>query len=152
MAGAFSSLASYDVEANKAHVLAFFYLGIPIVGIFFYLFLFKLPTFRSRVGTVSGSIYTLGFSLILVVIGTGYVVLLNAWGRGQRGIQVHGKVVELAVSAGRHEGYYVTVVAESGRKTELEIHRKEYVQRAEGQIYSQSWKVGALGLLYKLKG
>jgi hypothetical protein len=70
-------------------------------------------------------------------------------GPGQRESLVQGKVVDHFITRGRSTSYVVTVACDNGKRVKLEITATEYSQLEIGQKYSQYWKIGSLGLLYR---
>ena len=148
--GSLVPLLAYDTESNAPFVWAFKYLSVVITGLCFYAFIFKMPSYQLRVGAIRGSLFTLMVSALLVLMSGGYVILANALGPSQREILIQGRISSLSVSSGRRsKSYQVSIAEANGRHITFEITRTEYDQLAIGQPYSQYWKVGSLGILYK---
>jgi len=140
----------YKTEFHEPFNVAFSLLGPPILLCSFFVYLYKMPAFRAKVGMLKGSLSTLLYASVMLFMSTGLVTLANALGPGQHKSVLDGQVVDLSVSHVRSSTHYlVTVRTASGKDTQFEVSGEEYAQLSLGQHYSQTWTVGSLGILYK---
>jgi len=139
----------YDIDATAPMVLAAKYLGVPITAICFYAFLFKIPSPKSLGGWIIGCVLTLVFSVLLIVVSSGYLVFANALGPWQSETLVEGRVVRLRVAGTKVRRYELSIVDAAERRTTLDIGWAEYHRLSVGETYSKRWKIGSLGILYK---
>ncbi len=150
MLTAVAPLYMYKSEFNTPFKFAFTFLTIPICALSFYVYLFQMPQYRSKTSVTKGSFMTLLFAAIAVLMSGGYVLLANACGPGQSETFVRGKIVDMSITRGRHStSHLVTIDDTNGNNIKIEVTRQEYEQLAVGQRYSQTWRVGWLGLLYQ---
>jgi hypothetical protein len=138
----------YDMDAIAPMMLAAKFLGIPIAAFLLYLSLFKGPP-DSAGNRIVLCFLALLATLFLVVVSSGYIVLANAWGPWQRETLVQGRIVSLRDTGYKVRRHEVAIVDASGRRIYLDVDWAEYHQLSVGDTYSQRWKIGTLGILYK---
>lgn len=143
-------LFAYECEANAPFFFALKYLFLPALAMGLYMFWFKTPSFRARMGDVKGTLWTALLAVLMTLSATGYVLLVNAIGPGQSNVMIQGVVYDLHVSHGRRvTSWYATIRTREGRAIRFELSRAHYERLQAGQPYAETWKVGTLGLLYR---
>lgn len=139
----------YETELDASFILAIKYLSAPIVILSGYIYLFKMPSYRSETSRVVGIFVTLTLAALLTLMSGSYLLIINAFGPSQSELTVQGNVTKKETSGRNSTRYKVTVTEMSGRQITLDISLREYDQLVMGQTYSQTWKRGSLGLLYR---
>jgi hypothetical protein len=142
----------YEIEVDAPFIFAFNNLSVPILALAFYIYLAMMPEWRQKAGKVKGIGFTLMFAGLFIIMSGGYVILFNALVGTQQEQKIEGKVVKLDTSSSSESktSYHVSVKnGITGRVIELTIPESTYSHLEVGHLYSQMWKVGSLGLLYK---
>ncbi|MBC3807810.1 hypothetical protein H8K52_10690 [Undibacterium seohonense] len=139
----------YEGELDASFILALKYLSAPIFILSVYIYLFKMPSYRSETSRIMGIFVTLAVAALLTVMSGSYLLIINAFGPSQSELAVQGNVTKKEISGRNSTRYKVTLTDINGRQITLDVSFKEYDQLVVGQMYSQRLKVGSLGLLYR---
>jgi hypothetical protein len=149
----------FSIESNIHLVFTFTYLSLPITLICFYLYFYKLPTFRKKMGKLKGIISIIFISFILSLMSANYIYLVNAYIGNQKEFLIEGEVVKLdsgtlrlgAFSALLYFSKYHVYVKDlkSNKVRKLEVSKEHFMSLNKNQLYSETWKKGSLDLVYK---
>jgi|GEM_PF-1500833 len=143
-------LYQYHVDTNAAYSLVFRYLAAPIgIGVLL-LCARYLPGWRDPVKRVGSLLITLLLAAMAILVSGGYVTGFNAWVGKQETLELSGVITDLQVSHSRvSTAYHVTFEdAKTEEVRRLGIGEEAYRRLAVGDVYSQRWNRGSLGLLY----
>ena len=82
----------------------------------------------------------------------GYVMYVNATFGTQLNTKLEGEIVELDIYSSTKGGtsYYVYIDNPvRGEILQLDVSKMHFNKLKEGQQYSETWKTGSLGILYR---
>ena len=147
-------LLMYETVLNASFVWAFKYLTIPIVFISFYVYLKKIPNLRKEAGELKGITLTTITALMLMLMSGGFVLGFNNFIGSQSDFYLKGQVVKLDTYHSTKAGtsYYVYIKTEdTNEELKLDVSKTNHSNLVVGDFYSEPWKKGSLGLLYKRK-
>ncbi|WP_207797900.1 hypothetical protein, partial [Shewanella xiamenensis] len=141
----------YDTVLNAPYHWAFKYLSIPIFGLSFYVYFYKLPKFRRKAGNFKGFAWTSMVAALLLLFSGGYVLFFNAWVGSQKEVYLSGTVVELDTYKSTKGGmsYYVYVLLpNSDEPVKLDVSKSHFNTFKVGSEFKEVWIRGSLGILY----
>ena len=147
-------LMMYETVLNSSFVWAFKYLSVPIVIICFYVYFKRIPNLRRESGELKGITLTTVVAAMLLLMSGGFVLGFNNFIGPQSDFQLSGSVVKLDTYESTKAGtsYYVFIkTIDTGKTLKLDVSKKNYTALKVGDFYSEPWKKGSLGLLYKRK-
>jgi len=151
--GALAPLFFYETEFNKPFIFSFKYLSAPVLGVFFYISLTKMPAWNQEIGRVKALAWTFLCAAIFVLLSGGYVIAINALFGPQKNLIIEGVVSDLTVTRGsRGKSYHIAVEdSETHEIKKLVTTKREIELFRVGDHYAVTWKVGSLGILYKAR-
>ena len=141
----------FEVAFNEPYIFAFKYLTIPIFIVVYYIFWFKMPLWRSRNSILKGVFFSFLFASLAVLMSGGYVIGFNAWAGSQESIEISGAVTNLGISKGKNSTSYVVTLNDQGLERKLEVNYTVYADLKIGEVYTDHWHKGSLGLIYRRK-
>ena len=86
-----------------------------------------------------------------IVLSGAWVIAANAWLGEQQQVELSGVISDMRVSYGRAStSYYLTFDdAATGRTYTLDVGESTFTGLERGDVYSELWTRGSLGLFYR---
>ena len=140
----------FDSVSNEAVLWTYKYLTIPILLAIFYMYFYKFPIYKEDSGKIEGPIVTLISAFALPFFIGGFIFGINCLGPSEN-VRLEGNITKMKVNNSRFgPGYLINFEEKkSGETLSVYVPRKEYHLYQIRGYYSQSWKVGMFGFLYK---
>jgi hypothetical protein len=142
----------YDTILNEPFIFAFDYLTIPVLLIAYFLYFTKFPKYRKLAGDFKGCLWVFMLCCLFILMSQGYVMYVNATFGTQLNTKLEGEIVELDIYSSTKGGtsYYVYIDNPvRGEILQLDVSKRHFNKLKEGQQYSETWKIGSLGILYR---
>jgi hypothetical protein len=138
-----------NTEHDAQFIFAFKYLFIPIL-IISYLFIGILEEWRSNASMYSLIFLPLITALIITVFSCGYISAINII--GYKYVAFNGKVIKKDILHGTDHTTYRLEIYElkSKIKKQLDVSIEEYHNYNQGDLYTGKWKLGLLGIPFKM--
>lgn len=140
----------FQIELDKPFILGFKYLSLPVTLIVFSIYWFALPNWKKENNLFLGLLMSGLISLLIVLMSGSYLMGINAWIGKQRPYEISGKIIELEARDGsKYNSYFVTLENKDGSIKKLDVSENLYSNLTVGDNYTDVWKLGSLGLIYK---
>lgn len=138
-----------NTEHDIPILYAFKFLLIPIIVISYY-YTYTRINWRDSLSRTTFIIMPLLAALIITFFSIGYIAAINTIHHTM--IEYNGKILLKQKIRGRYSTTYHVIIFDSSLndQKEFDISSEEYSHLKEGDLYRSEWKIGLLGIPYKM--
>lgn len=139
----------FETEFNEPFIISIKYLTAPLIIIIFFVSYFLMPNWQREAGRAKAFALTFMASILFPLFSMGHVIGVNAWLGHQSKVNISGFIVDREKSSGsKTTSYYLTITNDDLEK-KLSVSSETYAKYIGSDFYSEDWRRGSLGLIYK---